>query len=100
MAKLRNINAFYDEVRANLENVTQKSARRIYAAARRTSPVVTGRLKAGWEVVKEGRAKYGVKNEVPYATYVENGTPKMDGKFMLRTAIRNEVLRLKRTGGK
>ena len=61
MAKLRNINAFYDEVRANLENITQKSARRIYSNARRTTPVMTGRLKKGWEIIKEGRAKYVVK---------------------------------------
>ena len=100
MAKLRNINAFYDEVRANLENITQRSARRIYSAARRTTPVQTGTLKAGWEIIKDGRAKYTVKNEVPYAGFVENGTPKMDGSFMLRTAIRNELLRLRRTGGK
>jgi hypothetical protein len=47
------------------------------------TPVKTGRLKAGWR--HDDRSK--IYNEVPYTKYVEEGTYKMEGYFMVRDTL-------------
>ena len=47
------------------------------------TPVKTGRLKAGWQ--NDNRS--AIYNEVPYTKYVEEGTYKMEGYFMVRDTL-------------
>lgn len=90
------IKQFNAELEAKIAGIRDSSARRILTKTKQATPVKTGTLKEGWELEKTDKDTVTVKNDVPYAGYVENGTPKMDGRFMLRTAIQNEILRLKR----
>lgn len=46
------------------------------------TPVKTGRLKRGW--TSQGDT---ILNEVPYTIYVEEGTRKMEGYFMVRDSL-------------
>lgn len=52
--------------------------------ARQPSP---GNLRRGWESAKTGKWEWEVKNEVEYGHYVEFGTSKMAGRFMLTKAV-------------
>jgi hypothetical protein len=58
----------------------------ILALAKKFTPVVTGRLKAGWKKVIKATCPYGnpqktiiIENRVPYAHFVEYGTRLMKG---------------------
>jgi len=50
------------------------------------TPVRTGTLIAGWDLDidfdNRGWAFLSIKNDVTYATYVENGTDRFEGRFM------------------
>jgi hypothetical protein len=48
------------------------------------TPVDTGRLRGGWEIVVANAA---LENAVPYSTYVEAGTTKMSGRFYARDSV-------------
>lgn len=68
----------------------RKIARRVFNAIKRRTPVRTGHLKNGWELVfeREGGVlnAYAV-NEVEYVEYVENGTPKMRARRMVARTL-------------
>jgi HK97 gp10 family phage protein len=62
-------------------------AARIADDARSRTPVETGRLAAGWQVVQAGRpGERDVINAVPYARFVEYGTKNMPAEPMLGPA--------------
>lgn len=46
------------------------------------TPVDTGRLRAGWQYTSTT-----IYNNVPYTTFVEEGTSKMEGYFMVRDTL-------------
>lgn len=48
------------------ERLTAAAARILLEETKLRTPVVTGRLRAGWALTKDG-----IKNDVPYAPYVE-----------------------------
>lgn len=53
---------------------------------RQNTPVDTGRLKAGWKVVKEGHG-FRITNETPYAVFVNMGTRNMAPRRMLEKSL-------------
>lgn len=46
------------------------------------TPILTGNLSKGWDFDKES-----IFNEVGYTDYVENGTSRMIGRFMVRDSL-------------
>ena len=63
-------------------------AERICDRARARTPVITGRLRAGWRV-EHGReqAVRIIVNDVPYARFVEYGTKNMPAEPMLGPVV-------------
>lgn len=55
----------------------------VKAMVQATTPVRSGRLRAGWETNRVDT----VYNEVPYSDFVEAGTKRMRGRFMLRDSL-------------
>lgn len=55
-------------------------------AAERT-PVKTGRLRRGWQVLQTSPSTYRVDNPVEYAEQVELGTQQAPGDHMLGSAV-------------
>jgi hypothetical protein len=47
------------------------------------TPVLTGRLAAGWQIIKDHEGERRVVNAVPYAKYVEYGTRYMSPEPMI-----------------
>lgn len=69
-------------------------AENIVADATENTPVgKTGRLKASWQVklAKDSKDTAEIENVAPYAAYVEYGTNKMEGAFMLTNATDREL---------
>ena len=59
-------------------------AGRVCEAVRERTPVQTGRLQAGWKVVRTGeQGERAVENDVPYARFVEYGTVNMAAEPMI-----------------
>jgi len=56
------------------------------AKVRDRTPVDTGRLKAGWET-KVRPSEILIRNEVPYAGWVEDGNDYTEGAHMLKTTM-------------
>jgi hypothetical protein len=54
------------------------------ARVKARTPVDTGALQEGWEFQMKDQ-DVEVRNRLPYASYVERGTEKMEGRFMLAT---------------
>ena len=81
-----NFTSWMDEVvfATNLE-IRQMAARAFQRILERT-PVRTGRLKAGWSLElleSSGLVEAKIVNDVEYAVFVENGTPKMAPRHMV-----------------
>ena len=71
-----------------LDAAAKSAAMRLRTTAARNTPVRTGNLRKGWEGPNEvGRWTYEVRNDVEYGRYVEFGTWKMGGRFMLERAV-------------
>jgi HK97 gp10 family phage protein len=89
----------YRENRAGIEALQRSpmvvqalaaKAQRIRRAAQFISPVDTGRYRASWRVrvgIRDGRAWAQVRNDAPYAVYLEFGTRYMRRQRVLGRAI-------------
>ena len=55
----------------------QAYVRRALQLIKSFTPVRTGRLQAGWQLGDLGGDKATIINDVPYAPYVNDGTPRM-----------------------
>jgi len=75
-------------VERKLNTIPNNVAEDLKTNSEQHTPVVTGRLKAGYEIKKStGLGNDAVTfNEVPYAVYVEYGTSKFQPRGMMRTA--------------
>ena len=62
------------------------------ATIRAKTPVITGRLRDGFELTSDGN----IINEVPYAALVEWGTVKMAGRFMVERSVDEIARRLRK----
>lgn len=51
--------------------------KRAVAFIKSVTPVRTGRLQAGWKLSDLGGEQAMITNDVPYAGYVNDGTPRM-----------------------
>lgn len=69
------------------EKAVAKTALDVKRSAMSNTPVRSGKLKREWESGRTGKWEWEVKDEVPYGPYVEFGTVKMAGRFMLTKAI-------------
>lgn len=69
-----------------LRKFKQAYAEELLARVQRRTPVVTGDLQAGWGTTLH-RESFEVWNTKEYADYVENGTPHMAPRGMLKTTI-------------
>lgn len=75
------------KINADVGLVMQTAADELVADIRARTPVDTGRLQAGWEVIPAGPLQAVVANEVEYAEHVEFGTAYMAPRAMARTAM-------------
>jgi Bacteriophage HK97-gp10, putative tail-component len=69
-----------------LRKFKQAYAEELLARVQRRTPVVTGDLQAGWGTTMH-RESFDVWNTKEYADYVENGTPHMAPRRMLKSTI-------------
>lgn len=80
-----------EEFGKNLEDqvlaTTREKAEAIKKSAAARTPVRSGRLRAGWQVVRTGPDAFRVENDVPYAETIELGTQRRPGAHMLGLAI-------------
>lgn len=60
----------------------RKMLMQVLAQAKAATPVRTGRLKAGWQLLGDA-----LVNEVPYAEFVNDGTPRMAPRNMTGRAL-------------
>lgn len=79
--------AIFDSINKKLKNLddefTKEFSKEFVQRVKRRTPVITGRLQAGWET-KITPNEILIKNEVEYAGYVEDGTEHMSGAHMLK----------------
>jgi hypothetical protein len=78
---LRDVPAYID--RENKELV-QNVMKQLYDEIRDKTPVRSGKLKDGWELLPEQ-----IRNEVPYAGFIERGTEYISPVGMVATTIEN-----------
>lgn len=71
----------------DIQVINAKVARDLQTDAKRNTPVRTGDLRDGWQMIPVSQWEYWVTNDVEYGPYVEFGTSKMAGRFMLTRAI-------------
>lgn len=92
----RNLQRRLQAIDRGMDTATNKTATMMYAELLLTTPVGKypkgsgrkgGTLRKGWQKKKEGKWHYIIKNEVKYAPYVEFGTSRMAGRFMMTNAI-------------
>lgn len=73
-------------VKTLLRKFRQEVGKETVARVKQRTPVITGTLQEGWEYqLKEKDVE--IRNKVPYASYVERGTSKMEPRAMLRTTL-------------
>jgi len=69
-------------LKTRLRNFRHEFGKEFADRVKERTPVVTGRLQAGWEY-QLLELDVEVRNRVPYASYVESGTEMMEGRFMM-----------------
>lgn len=69
-----------------IDKLDKDVATEFFERVKRRTPVITGRLRDGWQL-KTTNTSFTVSNAVPYADFVENGTPKMAPRGMLKTTV-------------
>jgi HK97 gp10 family phage protein len=86
------IDKVFVDLKTNLRKFIHKFGEEFVARVESRTPVVTGKLKAGWyiEYKKDGLV---ISNTQPYMSYVEYGTEHMGPRSMIRTTIieKNEI---------
>lgn len=76
----------FEKIQKQLDGMEQHFANEFLARVQRRTPVISGTLRDGWKAeVQPGLIT--IRNEVPYAGFVEYGTSKMAPRAMLRTTI-------------
>jgi hypothetical protein len=68
--------------RKAIDRAVQRTAKEGAKIIADRTPVRSGDLQEGWHPVKDG-----ILNEVPYCGYVENGTSRSVGRFMVRRSV-------------
>ena len=63
-------------------------SKKMISVLRSVTPVKTGRLRAGWELTELFPHEATITNSVPYAEYVNDGTPRMGPRNMTGKALR------------
>lgn len=70
--------------RPQLTKAAYETLRQGRKIAQDNTPVKTGRLRRGWEVVPASTA---LENPVPYSVYVEEGTSRFVGRFYAEKSV-------------
>ncbi|MEJ7929848.1 HK97-gp10 family putative phage morphogenesis protein [Ramlibacter sp. AN1015] len=71
-------------IKTRLRNFRHEFGKEFVERVKQKTPVITGTLQQGWEYqLKEQEVE--VRNKVPYASFVEYGTSKMEPRAMLQT---------------
>jgi len=82
-------------IQHRLEYFAEEFAYEFEERVRERTPVQSGALQDGWHVTNEGDTIV-IENPVPYAAFVEYGTPYMEPRAMLRTTLaeKNEITKI------
>lgn len=87
-------------VRRDVEKTVDRTGEDVKRIAESNTPVLTGKLLAGWKTIVSGRGgsrNKTVVNDVEYASFVENGTRgRAPRKMLARAEIKGEKLLMKR----
>lgn len=81
------LETFAEQLVEGVRQATRETAEALADRARARTPVRTGRLRRGWQVVANGPAGLRVENVEPYAETVELGTRERPGAHMLGLAV-------------
>ncbi len=77
---------FSNSLDDELSKVLELAGAEVVKRTQRRTPVRTGRLRDGWDF-KVNDAVLEISNDVPYAVYVEYGTPFMAPRGALTTTL-------------
>ena len=73
--------------------IVRKVTQQLTDAITASTPVETGKLRAGWHMVKNSDSNWVIANDVPYARYVEYGTRHMAARPMMGRNLANAKAR-------
>ena len=76
------------EVRHEVDQTSKVVMLQLKKRVKELTPVITGYLRSRWDLEKIGWMHYAIKNDARYAAFVENGTPKMRPRGMLKRALK------------
>lgn len=93
--KWTGLEQFFHEVEERAKFIRKKLGNDILAETVKLTPVDTGTLRNGWQFdhSDEIGGQWLIHNEVEYGPYVEFGTPKMKGRFMLARSVQRVAAR-------
>lgn len=74
----------FQGLKTNLRKFRHEYSKELLDRVKARTPVITGTLRDGWEY-ELSQKDVAVRNRVPYASFVEYGTEKMEPRAMLRT---------------
>jgi hypothetical protein len=80
------IEKFVNDVKFGLKNLTDASANDGLNIVKGKTPVRTGHLRDSWKII-DGFNGPTISNDVYYGIFVEDGTEKMHGHFMVRRTL-------------
>lgn len=86
---------FEEKIKTKYNNFVRKHALRLYKKILKRTPYRTGVLLKGWEIDFDHAEEFltvWIENKVPYASYVEFGTPTQDPQLMMTLSV-EEVMR-------
>ena len=86
MSFSNDIAKFEKDLKIGLKNLEDKSAADGEEIVKSYTPVRTGRLQKAWKIVDSMNGPI-ISNDVPYGIYVNNGTEKFQGRFMIEKTI-------------
>jgi hypothetical protein len=75
-----------ERLNRDLSNIVAKTAKDVHKDAAMLTPVRTGDLRKGWASRETGKWEWTVDDEVEYAGFVEYGTSRFAGRYMLNTS--------------
>ena len=79
---------YMKEVRHEVDQTSKVVMLQLKKRVKELTPVITGYLRSRWDLEKIGWMHYAIKNDARYAAFVENGTPKMRPRGMLKRALK------------
>ena len=86
MSFANDIAKFSNSVKIGLKNLEDRSAADGERIVKSLTPVDTGRLQKAWKIVDSFDGPI-ISNDVPYGGFVNDGTEKMRGSFMIEKTI-------------